>query len=63
VNGLLHNLNGPAVERPIDWKEYWILDRELDKEEFELFQFLWEHTYMEKTEELMMIFVELAQMK
>lgn len=61
-NNLRHRLDGPAIEWVEGVKEYFILDYKLTREEFELFQILYERTLLEKTDKLMKTFVKLARM-
>jgi len=62
-NGRRHRINGPSHEYSNGEREYWILDEKLTKEQFEAFQIMWKQTLLERTEELMDTFVELAKMK
>jgi len=62
-NGLIHKLDGPAIEWAKGTKDHYILDQFLTKNQFGVFQFLWENTDYKKTDELMELFVELAKMK
>jgi len=61
-NGLRHRLDGPAVE----WRngeQYWIWGEYLSREQFEIFQHLWDNTLLEQTDELALTFAKLIWMK
>jgi len=58
-NGLLHRLDGPAMEYLDGKKRYWVFDWELAKEQWEVFRFLWENTSYEKDRNLVKIFLDL----
>lgn len=62
-NGVHHRLDGAAAIWRNGSSWYYVRGTPLEKEEFEIFQFLWENTYKEKTEELMEIFTKLARTK
>jgi len=59
--GNLHRLDGPAIEWNNGEKSYWIFNQDLSKAEFDLFQFLWDNTFLKQTDKLIEIFVELAK--
>ena len=60
-NGQLHRLDGPAIAS--GEKRYFVLDRELTENQFQVFQYMWGTTLLEKTDELMRIFVKLVLVK
>jgi len=62
-NGKVHRLDGPAIELPNREKRYCINNLKLTEKEFEIFQIMWDLTLLERTDELMEVFVGLAKMK
>jgi len=64
LNGEAHRLDGPAFECEDSSEEVFaVFGKEMTKEQFERFQFLYEKSSLERTKENIEIFVMLAQYK
>jgi len=60
-NGVMHRLDGAAVEWDDGDESYYVLGWDLTKKQFDIFRHLWENTLLERTDELMVIFVGLVR--
>jgi len=62
-DGIAHRVDGPAIKWGNGRINYIIWGQFFSKEQFEIFQFMWENTSYRKTKKLMKMFVKLAKMK
>jgi len=61
-NGIHHRTDGPAIEYKLDdTKTYIVFGRYLTEKQFEIFRFLVENTFLERTDELMETFIKLVR--
>jgi hypothetical protein len=60
-NSLPHRIDGPAFEWQRGEAQYWVRGSHLTKEQFNIFQFLWENTTEEKTIETTEALVRLSK--